>query len=307
MSKTLSKSECIQILEAHNPEIEELDRKLEYEMLHKESAQQQQHLMNKQRWTPDGLRSSSEVVETNVDRQVTFLLRQAMNRCMQFINLHRQSLRDEQWNCMVLEDLLENIEMDAFLALYSQELRLAGYLARLTRVPMGMLHRILNLLLPSSSQSEVLSILDSIGVYSDGAAESDSNADESGSCKKRRNQECWQALEYKVREDLISKSLERILSLNRRKDSLIKKKQLALLERPSFVHLESLPTRPPVERSSPHVSFNSVTAEAIEVLDTGEKIFLFRDRSDPTLSFHNYPRKKKNFLNSKKAARANIN
>ncbi|XP_046772496.1 limbin isoform X4 [Gallus gallus] len=308
MSKTLSKSECIQILEAHNPEIEELDRKLEYEMLHKESAQQQQHLMNKQRWTPDGLRPSSEVVETNVDRQVTFLLRQAMNRCMQFINLHRQSLRDEQWNCMVLEDLLENIEMDAFLALYSQELRLAGYLARLTRVPMGMLHRILNLLLPSSSQSEVLSILDSIGVYSDGAAESDSNADESGSCKKRRNQECWQALEYKVREDLVTKSLERILSLNRRKDSLIKKKQLALLERPSFVHLESLPTRPPVERSSPHVSFNSVTAEAIELLDTGEKIFLFRDRSDPTLSFHNYPRKKKkNFLNSKKAARANIN
>eukprot|EP00076_Gallus_gallus_P020585 XP_015141282.1 limbin isoform X4 [Gallus gallus] len=308
MSKTLSKSECIQILEAHNPEIEELDRKLEYEMLHKESAQQQQHLMNKQRWTPDGLRPSSEVVETNVDRQVTFLLRQAMNRCMQFINLHRQSLRDEQWNCMVLEDLLENIEMDAFLALYSQELRLAGYLARLTRVPMGMLHRILNLLLPSSSQSEVLSILDSIGVYSDGAAESDSNADESGSCKKRRNQECWQALEYKVREDLVTKSLERILSLNRRKDSLIKKKQLALLERPSFVHLESLPTRPPVERSSPHASFNSVTAEAIEVLDTGEKIFLFRDRSDPTLSLHNYPRKKKkNFLNSKKAARANIN
>lgn len=89
---------------------------------------------------------------------------------------------------------------------------------------------------------------------------------------------------------------------------MIKKKQLALLERPSFVHLESLPTHPPVERSSPHVSFNSVTAEAIEVLDTGEKIFLFRDQSDPTLSFHNYPRKKKkNFLNSKKAARANIN
>ncbi|XP_072191776.1 limbin isoform X3 [Excalfactoria chinensis] len=311
MSKTLSKSECIQILEAHNPEIEELDRKLEYEMLHKESAQQQQHLMNKQRWTPDGLRPSGEAVETNVDRQVTFLLRQAMSKCMQLINLQQQSLRDEQWNGMVLEDLLENREMDAFLALYSQELRIAGYLARLTRVPMGVLHRILNLLLPSSSQSEVLSILDSIGIYSDGAAESDSNADESGSCKKRRNQECWQALEYKVREDLISKSLERILSINRRKDNLIKKKQLALLERPSFIHLihlESLPTRPPVEQSSPRVSFNSVTAEAIEVLDTGEKIFLFRDRSDPTLSFHNYPRKKKkNFLNSKKAAHASIN
>uniref|UniRef100_A0A8C9FTY4 Limbin n=1 Tax=Pavo cristatus TaxID=9049 RepID=A0A8C9FTY4_PAVCR len=70
--------------------IEELDRKLEYEMLRKESAQQQQHLMNKQRWTPDGLRPLSEAVETNVDRQVTFLLRQAMSKCMQFINLHQQ-------------------------------------------------------------------------------------------------------------------------------------------------------------------------------------------------------------------------
>ncbi|OXB56276.1 hypothetical protein ASZ78_011427 [Callipepla squamata] len=217
MSRTLTKSECIQILEAHNPEIEELDRKLEYEMLHKESAQQQ-HLMDKQRWTLDGLRPSSEAVETNVDRQVTFLLRQAMNKCMQFINLHQQSLRDEQWNCVVLENLLENIEMDSFSALYSQELRLAGYLARLTRVPMGKLHRILNLLLPSSSQSEVLSVLDSIGIYSNGAAEGDGNEDESGSCKKRRNQESWQTLENKVREDLINKSLERILSLSRRKD-----------------------------------------------------------------------------------------
>ncbi|NXC39087.1 LBN protein, partial [Penelope pileata] len=306
MSKTLSKLECIQILEAHNPEIEELDRKLEYEMLHKESAQQQ-HLMNKQRWTPDGLRLSSEAVETNVDRQVTFLLRQAMNKCRQFIDLHQQSLRDEQWSCIVLEDLLENIEMDAFLALYNQELRLAGYLAKLARVPMGMLHRILNLLLPSNSQSEVLSVLDSISIYSDGATESGSNADESGSSRKRKNQEWWQALENKVREDLINRSLESIPSLNRRKDSLIRKKQLALLEKASFIHLECLPTHPPVEQPGPHVSLSTVSAEAIEVLDTGEKIFLFRDQSDPILSFNISPRKKKkNFLNSKKATRASM-
>lgn len=59
-------------------------------MLHKESAQQQQHLMNKQRWTPDGLGLSSEAVEMNADRQVTVLLRQAMNKCNQFISLHQQ-------------------------------------------------------------------------------------------------------------------------------------------------------------------------------------------------------------------------
>ncbi|XP_075355846.1 limbin isoform X3 [Mycteria americana] len=307
-SKTLSKLECIQILEAHNPEIEELDRKLEYEMLHKESAQQQQqHLMSRQRWTLDGLGLSSEAVETNVDRQLTVLLRQAMNKCRQLINLHQQSLRDEQWNCAVLEDLLENIEMDAFVALYSQELRLAGYLAKLTRVPMGMLHRILNLLLPSSSQSEVLSVLDSISKYSDGVAESDSNADESGSCKKRKSQELWQALENKVRQDLINRNLEQIPSLNKRKDSLIKKKQLALLEKASFIHLGCSPTHPPMEQSDPPVCLNTATAEVIEQLDTGEKVFLFREPRDPILALHNSPRKKKkNFLNSKKAARANM-
>ncbi|XP_075608627.1 LOW QUALITY PROTEIN: limbin [Balearica regulorum gibbericeps] len=304
-SKTLSKLECIQILEAHDPETEELDRKLEYEMLHKESVQQQQHLMSRQRWAPDGLGLSSEAVEMNADRQVTVLLRQAMNKCRRYINLHQQSLRDEQWNCAVLEDLLENIEMDAFLALYSQELRLAGYLAKLTRVPMGMLHRILNLLLPSSSQSEVLSVLDSISKYSDGVA--DSNADESGSCKKRKNQELWQALENKVRQDLINRTLEKIPSLNKRKDSLIKKQQLALLEKASFIHLGCSPTHPPMERSDPPLSLNTATAEAIELLDTGEKVFLFREPSDPVLSLHNSPRKKKkNFLNSKKAARANM-
>ncbi|XP_026702528.1 limbin isoform X7 [Athene cunicularia] len=305
-SKALSKLECIQILEAHNPEIEELDRKLEYEMLHKESAQQQQQHLSRQGWTPDGLGLSSEAAETNTDRQVTVLLRQAMNKCRQFISLHQQSLRDEQWNCTVLEDLLENIEMDAFFALYSQELRLAGYLAKLTRVPMGMLHRILNLLLPSSSQSDVLSVLDSISKYSDGIAESDNNADESGSCRKRKNQELWQALENKVRQDLINRSLEKIPSLNKRKDSLITKKHLALLEKASFIHLGCSPTQSPIEQSNPPVPLNAATVEAIELLDTGEKVFLFREPNDPILSLHNSPRKKKkNFLNSKKAARAN--
>ncbi|NXQ18577.1 LBN protein, partial [Peucedramus taeniatus] len=304
-SKTLSRLECIQILEAHNPEIEELDRKLEYEMLHKESAQQ--HLMSRQRWILDGLGLSNEAVDTNAERHVTVLLKQAMNKCRQFINLYQQSLRDEQWNCVVLEDLLENIETNAFLAIYSQELRLAGYLAKLTRVPMGVLHRVLNLLLPSSSPSEVLSVLDSISKYSDGVIESDSNAHESGSCKKRRSQELWQTLENKIRQDLINRSLEKIPSLNKRKDSLIKKKQLAVLEKAAFIHLGCSPAHPPMEQPDPPVSLNSATAEAIELLDTGEKIFLFREPSDPILALHNFPRKKKkNFLNSKKAARANM-
>ncbi|NXF16361.1 LBN protein, partial [Rhodinocichla rosea] len=304
-SKTLSKLECVQILEAHHPEIEELGKKLEYEMLHKESVQQ--HVMSRQRWILDRLGLSNEAVDTNAERHVTVLLRQAMNKCRQFIDLYQQSLRDEQWNCVVLEDLLENTEMNAFLAIYSQELRLTGYLAKVARVPVGVLHRVLNLLLPSSSQSEVLSVLDSISKYSDGAVESDSNADESGSCKKRRTQELWQTLENKIRQDLINRSLEKIPSLNKRKDSLIKKKQLAVLEKAVFIHLGCSRAHPPVEQPDPPVSLSSAAAEAIELLDTGEKILLFREPSDPKLALHNFPRKKKkNFLNSKKAARANM-
>ncbi|NXQ62689.1 LBN protein, partial [Anthoscopus minutus] len=300
-SKTLSKLECIQILEAHNPKIEELGRKLEYEMMHKELAQQ--HLMSTQRRILDGLGLSNEAVDMNSERHVTVLLRQAMNKCGQFINVYQQSLRDEQWNCVVLEDILENIETNAFLAIYSQELRLAGYLAKLTRVPMAVLHRVLNLLLPSSSQSEVLSVLDSISQYSDGFVGSDSNADESGSCRKRKSQELWQTLENKIRQDLIKRRLERIPSLNKRKDSLIKKKQLALLERAAVIHLGCSP----LEQPDPPIFLNSATAEAIELLDTGEKIFLFREPNDPVLALHNFPRKKKkNFLNSKKSACANM-
>ncbi|EMP32855.1 Limbin, partial [Chelonia mydas] len=230
-SKILSESECTQILEAHSPEIEELDRKLEYEMLHKETAQQQ-HLLSRQRWTSDGLGFSDEVVEMNAERQVSALLYQALNKCKQLVNLHRQSLREEQWNDVVLEDLLETIEMDTFLALYSQvvlcvfdyvyttdptsggsyvgrrcsptdialstpmllvvklmsvrlELQLAAYLTKLTMVPVGMLHRLLNLLLPSSSQTELLSVLDSISdKYSDSVIESDINGEEADSCRK---------------------------------------------------------------------------------------------------------------------------
>lgn len=61
-----------------------------------------------------------------------------------------------------------------------------------------------------------------------------------------------------------------------------------------------------MEQSDPPIPLNTATAKAVELLDTGEKVFLFRELSDPMLSLHNSPRKKKkNFLNSKKAARAN--
>lgn len=83
------------------------------------------------------------------------------------------------------------------------------------------------------------------------------------------------------------------------------------MEKAAFIHLGCSPARPPGEQPDPNdppVSLSSAAAEAIELLDTGEKILLFREPSDPKLALHNFPRKKKkNFLNSKKAARASMN
>lgn len=62
--------------------------------------------------------------------------------------------------------------------------------------------------------------------------------------------------------------------------------------------------------SWPHLSLVSVGelapmpivgAEAIDLLNTGEKLFIFRNPKEPEISLHVPPRKKKNFLNAKKA------
>lgn len=64
--------------------------------------------------------------------------------------------------------------------------------------------------------------------------------------------------------------------------------------------------------SWPHLSLESVSelapvpivgTDTIDLLDTGEKIFIFRNPKEPEISLHFAPRKKKkNFLNAKKAA-----
>lgn len=57
-----------------------------------------------------------------------------------------------------------------------------------------------------------------------------------------------------------------------------------------------------LESSSDLVPVPIVGAEAIDLLNTGEKLFIFRNPAEPEISLHVPPRKKKNFLNAKKAA-----
>uniref|UniRef100_A0A5F8G3X2 EvC ciliary complex subunit 2 n=1 Tax=Monodelphis domestica TaxID=13616 RepID=A0A5F8G3X2_MONDO len=284
-------------------EIEELDRKLEYELVHRETVLQQQAIMNRQQWISEGLGLLNETGEMNSERQISAVLWQAVTKSQKVLELHNQSLREEQQNSIVLEDLLENIEMDTFLTLYNQELRLASYLSKLTMVPVGMLHKLLNFMLPSSSQTELLSVLDAVSEkYADNLIESDNNGVPPDSSMKRKHQDLWEALEIKLRQDLISTGLEKMLSAQKKKESILKKTRRPLLERVALFRRECLPklSADDVGQSSEVHIRGSGTSD---LLSTGEKLFIFRYPEEPTISLcDSSKRKKKNFLNSKKAS-----
>ncbi|ELK28129.1 Limbin [Myotis davidii] len=262
-SETLTKAACAQILESHSPELQELERKLEEELAHQEAAQRQrQELLERQ----------------------------------------QQSLREEQERSAVLEDLLERMEADAFVGLYSQELRLASYLSKLTMVPAGTLRCLLSVALPAAPQPELLALLESLSQKQlDPAVEHDGGGEQADLGQRGKHQGWWQALESRLRGELRSSGRDKMLWARRRKESILRKTCPPLRERTvcsgkgGWPHLS-------LESSGDLVPVPIVGAEAIDLLNTGEKLFIFRNPEEPEISLRVPPRKKKNFLNAKKAA-----
>uniref|UniRef100_A0A9L0SQ20 EvC ciliary complex subunit 2 n=1 Tax=Equus caballus TaxID=9796 RepID=A0A9L0SQ20_HORSE len=284
-------------------ELQELERKLEDELALQEAAQLQQALASQQQQAGAGPGLLHEPEEADSERQVSAVLRRALSRSQKLLEQHEQSWREEQENSVVLEDLLENMETDTFVTLYSQELRLASYLAKLTMVPGATLRRLLSVALPAASQPELLAMLDSVSQkHHDHAAESDGGGEQADLGRRRKHQGWWQALESKLRGELTSRGLEKMLWAHARKESILKKTCPPLRERMTFSG----------KGSWPHLSLESVGelapvpvvgADTIDLLDTGEKIFIFRNPKEPEISLHFAPRKKKkNFLNAKKAS-----
>ncbi|KAM7156920.1 limbin [Molossus nigricans] len=302
VSETLSKSACAQILESHGPELQELERKLEEELAHQEAAQLQQALARRQQWAGDGPGLLKEPGDTDAERQVSVVLRQALSKSQQLLEHQQQSLREEQEHSVVLEDLLESMEEDAFVALYSQELRLASYLSKLTMVPPGTLRRLLSVALPEASQPELLAVLESVSQKQpDHAADSD-GGEQADLGRRGRRQGWWRALESSLRGELAGRGLERMRRARQRKESVLKKTCPPLRERMASSGKGGWPHLSP-EPSRELVPVPIVEAESIDLLNTGEKLFIFRNPKEPDIPLHVPPRrKKKNFLNAKKSA-----
>ncbi|XP_019573576.2 limbin isoform X1 [Rhinolophus sinicus] len=301
VSETLTKSACTQILESHSPELQELERKLEDAIARQETAQLERALASRQQWAGDGPGLLNEAEDTDSERQVSAVLWRALSKSQKLLEHQQQSLREEQESGVLLEDLLENMETDTFVTLYSQELRLASYLSKLTMVPAGTLRRLLSLALPTASQPELLAVLDSVSQKLPGhTAENDGGGEPADLSRSGKHQGWWQALESKLRGELVSRGLEKMLWARQQKESILKKTCPPLRERTMFSG----------QGSWPHLSLVSVGelapmpivgAEAIDLLNTGEKLFIFRNPKEPEISLHVPPRKKKNFLNAKKA------
>ncbi|XP_065770712.1 limbin isoform X2 [Muntiacus reevesi] len=302
-SETLTKSACMQILESHSPELQELERKLEDRLAHQEAAQLQRALDSQQQWAGEGPGLLQEPEETDSERQVSAVLWRALSKGQKLLEHHQKSLREEQEDSVLLEDLLENMETDTFVTLYGQELRLASYLSKLTMLPGGTLRRLLTVALPAASQAELLAVLDSVGQkHQDHAVENDGGGAQADLGRRGKHQGWWQALESKLRGELINRGLEKMLWAQKRKESILKKTRPPLRERVIFSGKGSWPhlTLESIDELTP---VSIVGAEAVDLLNTGEKLFIFRNPKEPEISLHIPPRKKKkNFLNTKKAA-----
>nr|XP_056711491.1 limbin [Euleptes europaea] len=288
-SKTMSNSDWAEIVEQSNREIEEVEKKMEDELLHQELTQRRPSLMNRKKRSPDQLGTTNSAEDWHSGGPVPALLQQALTQRKELVCLHRQSLREVQNNLVVLENFLENVEMDTLLALYTKELRLASYLTKLMLMPVGTLQRLLHLLLPTRLPNELLSVLGSIANKHSEAILKRDGEEEAGNCQKRRHQQSWKTLEIKLRQEMINANLGKMNTVHSNK-SVLKQKQPALLEKATFFHPESLS-----EQLQPDAEN---TTDVIELSDTKEKIFVFRDS---TFSMGTSSKKKKtSFLNSKK-------
>uniref|UniRef100_G1TBK9 EvC ciliary complex subunit 2 n=1 Tax=Oryctolagus cuniculus TaxID=9986 RepID=G1TBK9_RABIT len=304
-TETLTKAACTQILESHGPELQELQRKLEDRLAQQEAAQQQQALESWQRWAADGPGLLSEPGEEDPAGRMSAALQQALGKSQELLEQQQQSCREEQQSGAVLEDLLEKMEADTVGALCSQELRLVCYLCKMTLVPGATLRRLLSLVLPTASQPQLLALLDAASEkHLDHAAENEGGGDPAELARRRKHRGWWQALERRLREDLSSRGFEKRLWFRERKESILKKACPPLRERTMFSAKGSWPQLS-LEPVGEPAAVPVVGLETIEVFNAGEKLFIFRNPQEPEISPRVPPRRKRrNFLNAKKATRA---
>ncbi|KAM9330356.1 limbin [Gastrophryne carolinensis] len=286
---------------AHNiPEYDQLPQTLNQEIKEMENSletwKQTESLVNKVH--------KEDTVYVTVDMSceeeslpLSAMLRKALNRRKSLTNLYRDRMQREAMEYALAEDKEEKAQMCKIQRLYNQDIQLAADLSKRSPVPEAMLRRVLSLLLPMSSESEISFLFHSLGhKYSERVIEADSIGDGADSWKKRKHQELWMAVEKRLREGLTDPQEEKNILSSRKKRSILKKKKLRPVKRVSFSHPNCL-----ANLLQTAVCFEQLgSAEASNIPDIEEKLYVFRAHGDSP-SPQSRPKKKRSFLNSKKA------
>lgn len=281
-SITHNTSEYEQLLLALNQEVKEMDKTLE--------TWKQRETTSTKLQEEDQTQVTADVSCEDNDLPVSATLRKALSRRKYFTNLYRDRMQKEEMEYALVEDQEERAQVYAMQRLYNQGTRLAAYLTKRSLVPEGMLQRVLSLLLPASSESEISSLLHSLDhKYSDRVPETGSIEDGADSWRKRKHQDLWVAMEKQIRESLASQDEEKNTFSLRKKRSILKKKKLRPVKRVSFSHPGSF------------TKLLQSSAEALDIPDVEENLYVFRVPSDSP-SPQSKPKKKRSFLNSKKSA-----
>ncbi|XP_041132335.1 limbin-like isoform X3 [Polyodon spathula] len=294
MSGSMTGSETVQMIQKHSHGLEDADNQLKL----KESAEWDA-LMKEYSLAAAVEGPSSETQRGQEESQLAVSLQHALTKCQHVTCVQRQRLREEDAVSQVTEDLKEQLEFKRLHMRFDQDLEFLAYLVKQTRVPASVLLEVLHLLLPTSSETDLISIIDP--VCPKPAQTVTVNDREKGQYKGS-----GRSLASKLREEIIRNN-KSTGSLGKEKASILKKKQVQLLKQVSFSHLEHSNSPQGGGRQDNVDSTVEPAADVLHVPHTGEKVFVFRCKASLHDSLDTTPKKKKkrSFLNFKKSAVAN--
>ncbi|XP_062902765.1 limbin-like isoform X4 [Mobula hypostoma] len=288
---------CTEVVQEHISDLEQLI------CLHSDKLQHELHAgCEETEWNSWVEMQSNPLTEKDTaecSNQMLISLYQAMSKCNDTVEAESQRLRNEDRNSQLLEDVKGQLVAKTLLNLQDQEMKLAAYLIQQLGIPVGVCQAVLNLLLPNAIQEELVLFVNRI--YPEGNVSSGMNKDKMDEKRKRK---LWESLELNLRSKLIGENLGKMNVPYGRTGSILKKKRLQLLKQVSFSQSHGSSEIRPDE--DPEL-INERAGQMLKMADTGEKVFVFRiKKEDPCSSDLPSRKKKRNFLNFKRSAVANL-
>ncbi|XP_066576140.1 limbin isoform X2 [Amia ocellicauda] len=297
ISGAMASPEIAQAIQNHSHGLEDAES-----VLHKELAEWDALIMEHS-LTSETVAPSAEIYKIEEDCRIAVSLQQSLNKCQQVIGAQRKRLSDNDTRCQIMEDLKEKLEFKRIHIHFDQDLEFAANLIKQCQISANILLEVLHLLLPTSSESDLISLVDALCPKT--SLPLTGNEKVNGWAEGSRK-----SLLSKLREDIIYRHLAPAPLVTGEERNLVKKHAVAVDKLFSFPHLETseIVSRSLVQENAEN-QCPSPAAEILDLPDTGEKVFVFRsetEQKDSSDTVCKMKKKKRNFLNFKKAAVANL-